>query len=232
LALYSPLGANAGNFLTDSVLALVVGDGQYCPLSPSNTTCNYFTAPIQLIEYTTITPGASSVQSISLPVLSISANDWYLGQMQPCADGSCAVFSAQETAPYSNIFYPGQENYVGGILTRPYINGNRVMVRIKTDGTVDMSTKIDAANYDGIIKGVCAQDSSGFWIAGNATGNKGIIYMNSGAVNTHTVVYKMQPVVVDPAILAATLEVIPCTWSEPKTYAYVDTPNPATRSES
>ncbi len=79
-------------FSTDSVLALVVGDGRYCPMSPANATCNYFTAPIQLIEYNTITPGASSVQTISLPGLSISANDWYLGQMQPCADGSCAVF--------------------------------------------------------------------------------------------------------------------------------------------
>jgi hypothetical protein len=189
LALFSPT-VNAAGFLTSSILALVVGDNQYCPRAPANATCNYFTAPIQLIEYNAATAGAASVQTIAMPSLSISANDFYLGQIQPCADGSCAVFAAQESVAYSPVNYVGQVSFTGGTLTRPYINGNRVMVQIKPDGTVDTSTKIDATNYDGIIKGVCAQDSTGFWIAGNATGNKGIIYMNSGAVNTHTVVYQ------------------------------------------
>ena len=123
---------------------MVVGDNQFCPLSPANVTCNYFTAPIQLVEYN-VNSGAS-VQSIALPTLSISANDFYIGAMQLCADGSCAVFAAQEAAPFSNVLYPGHVNYVGGVLTRPYINGNRVLARITTSGTVDTSPKIQAAN--------------------------------------------------------------------------------------
>jgi hypothetical protein len=219
---------NAAGFLTDSILALVVGDNQYCPRAPANATCNYFTAPIQLIEYNAATAGAASVQTIAMPSLSISANDFYLGQIQACADGSCAVFAAQEAAPFSSVLYPGHVSYVGGVLTRPYINGNRVMVRIKSDGTVDTSTKIDATNYDGIIKGVCAQDSTGFWIAGNATGNKGIIYMNSGAVNTHTVVYQNAACggscYTGCHARSNTLYLV----RTQSAYAYVDTPNPLT----
>jgi len=229
LALYSPLGANAGNFLTDSVLALVVGDNQYCPQAVANATCNYFTAPIQLVEYNANTANAASVQTISMPSLSISANDWYLGQIQPCADGSCAVFSAQGTPPFSSVLYPGHVSYVGGTLTIPYVNGDRVMVRIKSDGTVDTSTKISAANYDGIVKGVCAQDSTGFWIAGNATG-KGIVYMAAGAVNTHTVVYANAACGVGQSCYTGchsrsdTMYMVRTQGA----YAYVDTPNPAT----
>ena len=206
---------------------MVVGDNQFCPLSPANATCNHFTAPIQISEYNVDTPGANVVQSIALPSLSISANDFYLGQMQLCADGSCAVFAAQETAPFSNVLYPGHVNYVGGVLTRPYINGNRVLARITTSGTVDTSTKINAANYDGIIKGVCALDSTGFWIAGNATGGKGIVHMNSSAVNTHTVVYNNAACGGGSCYTgcharANTLYLVRTQGS----YAYVDTPNP------
>jgi sugar lactone lactonase YvrE len=175
-------------FRADSVLALVVGDDEYCPRAPANTTCLYFTAPIRLNEYNLNT--GSLVQSGSLPSLSMSATDFYLGAMQPCADGSCAVFGAQETPLYTNTNYPGQVNYVGGTLTRPFINGNRSIVQILPNGLIDYTTKIDAVNYNGIIKGVCAQNSSSYWIAGNATGNKGIIQMFHGAVNTHTIIHQ------------------------------------------
>jgi hypothetical protein len=209
---------------------LVVGDNQFCPKAPiANATCNYFTAPIQLVEFNANTANAATVQSIAMPTLSISANDWYLGQMQPCADGSCAVFSAQESAPFSRVNYPGHVNYVGGVLTIPYINGNRVMVRIKSDGTVDTSTKIDDVNYNGIVKGICAQDSTGFWIAGNATG-KGIVYMAAGAVNTHTVVYANGACGSGGSCYTGchsrsnTMYMV----RTQSAYAYVDTPNPAT----
>jgi len=206
---------------------LVVGDNEFCPQSPANSTCNYFTAPIQLVEFNANTANAGSVQSISMPSLSMSANDFYLGQMQPCADGSCAVFAAQETVPSPSVLYPGRVGFVGGTLTRPYIDGNRVMVRITTSGTVDTSTKIDAVNYDGIVKGVCAQDSTGFWIAGNATGGKGIVYMAAGAVNTHTVVYSNGDCSGGSCYTgcharADTLYMVRTI----NQYAYVDTPNP------
>ena len=234
-SLTSPLGSisvsacvasTTAAFKTDSILALVVGDNEFCPRTTANATCNYFTTPLQLVEYNANTANAATVQSIAMPTLSISANDWYLGQMQPCADGSCAVFAAQGIAPFSNVLYPGQVSYVGGVLTRPYINGNRVMVRIKTDGTVDTSTTIDAANYDGIIKGVCAQDSTGFWIAGNATGGKGIVYMAAGAVNTHTVVYNNAACggscYTGCHSRSDTMYLVRTQGS----YAYVDSPNP------
>jgi hypothetical protein len=221
------LYANAAPFLHDTVLAMVVGDNQYCPLTPANITCNYFTAPIQLVEYNAVNSGAASVQTISLPSLSLSANDWYLGQMQLCGDGSCAVFAAQEAAPFSNVNYPGRVGYTGGVLTRPYINGNRVLVQLKPDGTVDTSTKIDATNYDGIIKGICAQDTSGFWIAGNATGNKGIIHMNTSAVNTYKIVHQNSACDGGSCYTGChardnTLYLVRTQSS----YAYVDTPNP------
>jgi hypothetical protein len=206
---------------------MVVGDNEYCPRTPANITCNYFTAPIQLVEYNAVNSGAASVQTISLPSLSLSANDWYLGQMQLCGDGSCAVFAAQEAAPFSNVNYPGRVEYVGGVLTRPYINGNRVLVQLKPDGTVDTSTKIDAANYDGIIKGICAQDTSGFWIAGNATGNKGIIHMNTSAVNTHRIVHQNSACGGGSCYTGChardnTLYLVRTQAA----YAYIDTPNP------
>jgi hypothetical protein len=142
-------------FKADSILAMVVGDDEYCPRAPANTTCLYFTAPIRLNEYSGSTVGdLGLVQSRVLPNVSISANDFYLGQMQPCADGSCAVFAAQETPPYTNVLYPGRVGYVGGTLTRPFINGNRIIVQIQPNGIIDFTTKIDAANYNGIIKGV------------------------------------------------------------------------------
>jgi hypothetical protein len=227
VALLAPLANAQTSFKLNTVLAMIVGDNQFCPLSPANATCNHFTAPIQLAEYNVDTPGAATVQTISLPSLSISANDFYLGQMQLCADGSCAVFAAQETAPFSNVLYPGHVNYVGGVLTRPYINGNRVLARIRVDGTVDTSTKINAANYDGIIKGVCALDSTGFWIAGNATGNKGIVHMNSSAVNTHAVVYNNAACGGGSCYTGCharnnTIYLVRTQGS----YAYVDTPNP------
>jgi len=227
VAFLAPLANAQTSFQINTVLAMIVGDNEFCPRFPANATCNHFTAPIRLAEYNVDTPGAATVQTISLPSLSISANDFYLGQMQLCADGSCAVFAAQETAPFSNVLYPGHVNYVGGVLTRPYINGNRVLARINVDGTVDTSTKINAANYDGIIKGVCALDSTGFYIAGNATGNKGIVHMNSSAVNTHAVVYNNAACGGGSCYTGchARNNTIYLLRTQ-GTYAYVDTPNP------
>jgi hypothetical protein len=103
-------------------------------------------------------PTFALVTSVPVAGVTLSSTDFYLGQLTACADGSCVMFAAGTDVA-------GAPTLTG----RPYLPGARVIVRIAQDGTVDTTTHIAASDYDGIIRGVCSFDGSGYWVVGNAS---------------------------------------------------------------
>lgn len=103
---------------------------------------------------------ASLMLSKKMLSVSQSASDAYIGALSLCADGSCAVFGANTAT--------SQTTYTS---TRPYIRGNRAIVRISHDTTIDTTTQISDTSLNGIIKGVCSFDGTGYFVVGNNSDN-------------------------------------------------------------
>ena len=91
-----------------------------------------------------------------MPGVTLSATDRFLGTLSRCADGSCVAFAAGTDAPGTMP-----------LAAAPYFPAPRVVVRVSADGTVDTSTTIPATAFNGIVKGVCSFDGSGYWVVGN-----------------------------------------------------------------
>ena len=53
-------------------------------------------------------------------------------------------------------------------------------MRITADQTVSTSTQIAPADYNGVLKGVCSFDGTGYWLAGNAS-NTCVGYVAQGS---------------------------------------------------
>jgi sugar lactone lactonase YvrE len=118
---------------------------------------------------------ASLVATTPLTGVTLSATDFYQGALSLCADGTCAVLGATAAAP-------GQAPSLGP----PYFAADRVIVRVAANGSVDTSTRVAAADYQGMIKGVCSFGSSagsgggGYFLVGNAT-TSCVSYVKHGA---------------------------------------------------
>lgn len=94
----------------------------------------------------------------------VSGNDVTQGSLTSCADYSCVTFggfvSSDGEAPST---------------TRPHFPGNRIVGRMQaasasSSSPFTLSTKtLTTSQYDGIIKGVCAKSSEGYFIVGNST---------------------------------------------------------------
>jgi len=153
-----------------SILVVRVGDGALCP--STSTSCTRATQ-VYIDEYNYITGGL--IGSQTLAGITLSGNDQYVGALSRCADGTCTVFGAQ-TAPTSTV----------ATTTSPYFTGNRVIVRVKSDNSIDTSTTLAQADYNGLFKGVCSKDGTGYWIAGNAT-NTCIGYVAHGTSSSNFV---------------------------------------------
>jgi len=136
-----------------SLLVLRVGDGTACP--STTATCTGARG-LYVDEYNTNTGGL--VGSTAITGVTLSSTDQYVGALSRCGDGSCVVFGGQTVA-----------SGTGATTTSPFFTGDRVVVRINSAGTIDTSTKIAQADYNGLFKGVCSFDGTGYFIAGNAT---------------------------------------------------------------
>jgi hypothetical protein len=94
----------------------------------------------------------------------VSGNDVTQGSLSSCADYSCVTFggfvSSDGEAPST---------------TRPHFPGDRIVGRMQaasasSSSPFTLSTKtLTTTQYDGIIKGVCAKNSEGYFIVGNST---------------------------------------------------------------
>ena len=154
-----------------SLIVLRVGDFTACP--SANSICTRAT-PVYLDEYNMFTGAIVSSQTV--PGVTLSGNDQYVGAISRSANGGYAVFGGQADAP-GTAATAGGNNWAG----------NRVVVRIKYDQTMDASTQLTAANWGGVIKGACSADGTGFWVAGNATYGC-VVYVPFGSTTTVNVV--------------------------------------------
>ena len=142
-----------GAYSTSSLLVVRVGDGVACPSSSAACTR---AAPLFLDEIDMVSGALLSTQAI--PGATLSANDQYVGALSRCGNGACVVFGAQADGAGT-----------AATAASPYFAGSRIVVRIGASGAADTSTRLSLASYNGLFKGVCSLDGSGFWVAGNST---------------------------------------------------------------
>jgi hypothetical protein len=94
----------------------------------------------------------------------VAGNDATQGSLTSCADFSCVTFGGFESTD-------GEAPST----TRPHFPGNRIVGRMQaasgsSSTPFTLSTKtLTTSQYDGIIKGVCAKSSEGYFIVGNST---------------------------------------------------------------
>jgi hypothetical protein len=153
-----------------SVLVVRVSDQNTCP--SINALCGRAT-PVYLDEINVLT--GATLSSTLLQSVTLAGNDPYVGAISRCANGRCAVFGAQNsidaTAPTT---------------TAPFFSASRTIVRIGSDNTVVNTTKVLSADYNGLFKGVCSLDGTGYWLAGNATSTC-ISYVADGTTSANVV---------------------------------------------
>ena len=172
LAAAAPALCASAAFSPTSLLALrVASSAGATPACPSADAACARATEVYLDEYDVGTlPTFSLVRTQLIAGVTLSGTDFYVGQLVPCADGSCVIFAAGTDAP-------GTAPQAGP----PYWPAPRVIVRISQDGTIDASTRIAAADFNGVVKGVCSFDGSGYWVVGNATNGGCVGYVKHGA---------------------------------------------------
>jgi hypothetical protein len=161
----------AAGYSSSSLLLLRAAGAAGPPNCPSADAACSRAAQVFLDEYAKDGSGAYQLAaSTAVPGVTLSSTDFFLGALSPCADGSCVAFAANTDAPGTA---PGA--------TAPFFPAPRVIVRVNMDGSVDTSTRLAASDYDGIIKGVCSFDGSGYWVVGNASNGGCVGYVKHGA---------------------------------------------------
>ena len=169
----------AGPFAASTLLAVRVASSDTAPACPSPDAACSRATEVWLDEYDiTQRPFFGLVRTSRIPGVTLSGTDRALGTLTPCADGTCVVFAAGTDAPGT-----------APLPSPPFFPAPRVIVRISSDGSVDTSTTIAAAAFNGIIKGVCSFDGSGYWVVGNNTDAACVGYVrHGGGAGGYTVV--------------------------------------------
>ena len=183
VALLAPRGARGAAFTDGNLVAMRVGRGG----GPAAALTQAATA-VFLDEYT---PAGALVQSLLMPV-TISGYDLLIGQLSRSADGAYLTFgalSAPEGTPAG--CGTGGYGYTNTVPNSCFANWPRAIVRVDAGGNVAV-TNLSASVYDGIIKGVCTYDGSGYYIVGNASvasGSAGVAWVPHGGSTATSLAY-------------------------------------------
>jgi sugar lactone lactonase YvrE len=158
---YYSLGWTTGN-----LIVLRVGT----PGSGTLLSSNY--APVYLVE---INPSSTStpVSSTLISGVTLSGTDYTQGSLSLSADKS-------------NLYFGGMLASAGTSVSTssPYGSNARAIVRIDSSETV-YTTSLSNTVYNGVIKAVCAKDSSGGWILGNSS-TIAVGFVTDGSTNSIT----------------------------------------------
>jgi sugar lactone lactonase YvrE len=149
---------------TDNLILLRVGTPGIGTLLSSNY------APVYLVE---INPSSSStpVSSTLISGVTLSGTDYTQGSLSLSADKS-------------NLYFGGMLASTGTSVSTssPYGSNARAIVRIDSSETV-YTTSLSNTVYDGVLKAVCAKDSSGGWILGNSS-TIAVGFVTDGSTNS------------------------------------------------
>ena len=128
-----------------------------------------------------------AVQSIAAPGVTLAGNDYVQGSLSLSADGASASF-AGVGAPAGASATGNQGAACVGTCWPGF---TRVIARVAWDGGVSAATTLSAAaGFDGVIKGVCARDASGYYVVGNSTSVNAIVgYVPHGSSNGFVPLY-------------------------------------------
>jgi hypothetical protein len=179
LAALAPRAATAAPFKDGNLVAMRVGRGG---------TLTQAATAVFLDEYTV---SGAIVQSILMPV-TVSGSDLLIGQLSRSADGAYLTFgalSAPEGTPAG--CGTGGYGYKNTVRNSCFKDWPRAIVRVDAGGNVAV-TNLSASVYDGIIKGVCTYDGSGYYIVGNssvASGSAGVAWVPHGGSTAASLVY-------------------------------------------
>ena len=148
--------------------------------------------PVHIDEYAGSEDSFRLVQSIDLPAVAAAARDALFnsssvneGYLTLSGDGQWLTVMGYDTVLTSGNIYS---------LTNasPNLTTDRIIGRIKYDGTVDLSTRLrnlmpTGGKRDGAtVEGVITDDGSHFWMGSNQ-GLKGVIYSPAGGTTASTV---------------------------------------------
>jgi hypothetical protein len=162
----SPLGVDPGSTINENDL-IVSYVRRQCDVATgactelTNASAKLYTIPISTLNVT----GRWSAQSnYEMDTgVSVSGNDLTQGSLTSCGDYSCVTFG-------------GFISFDGEVPSsiRPHFSGDRVVVRMEASSSSAFSVvqkSFSTSVYDGLIKGVCARSSDGYFIVGNSSTN-------------------------------------------------------------
>ena len=225
LLLIAPAPAAATPYQPTSVLMVRVGDGSTCP-SPSAAAACHKAVPVFIDEYNTNT--GALVQSQSVTGVTATADDFYTQTLVRCGDGSCATFGAGAVAAGTVATSSGNDPNGSPAYT---LAGNRVVVRIKYDTTIDTSTVFTPAQLPGAIKGVCSLDGTGYWVASNSS-TMGMVYVPHGQGANRVVLNNGSDYLGNYVACIAVTTPTPALYfgRSQFLYGFIDNPSPQTQS--
>jgi hypothetical protein len=145
----APAGAP---FAAGSVLVVRVGDG--------SSALTGALAPLALEEVAASAAGAL-LQTVST-TLAAAGNDPTLGALTRSANGQFAVLVGVSGVG------PGLPAGAAAPFFGPF--STRSIARVAADGSVDASTQLPVAAYDGLLRGACSLNGSGYFLVGNSSG--------------------------------------------------------------
>jgi len=208
-----------------SVLMVRVGDGFACPSTSTAVACRK-TVPIFVDEYNSLT--GALVQSQSVAGATAVADDFYTHTLVRCGDGSCATFGAGADAAGVTATAAGNDANGFPAFTLP---GNRVIVRIRYDSTIDTSTVFTTAQLPGAIKGVCSLDGTGYWVASNSSA-MGMVYVPHGQGANRVVLNNGSDFLGNYVACTAVTTPTPALYfgRAQFQYGFIDNPSPQTQS--
>lgn len=172
----------AATLTTGNLVIYRVGNGSGSLLNTGN--------PVFLDEYT---PAGALVQSIALPTAISGANKRLVasgtaasdGMLTRSVDGQYLIATGYDAALPTT-----------GIASTSSASVNRVIGRVKYDGTVDTSTALTDASDGGNVRSAASIDGTSFWTTGDAGG---IRFALSGATTStqleSTIVKLRQPLI-------------------------------------
>ena len=224
IALLAPRAA-ATPFQPSSVIMVRVGDGFACPSTSTAVACHK-AVPVFIDEYNTNT--GALVQSLPVAGVTAAADDWFTQTLVRCGDGSCATFGAGADAAGTVATAAGNDAMGFPAFTLP---GNRVVVRIRYDTTIDTSTVFTTTQLPGAIKGVCSLDGTGYWVASNSS-TMGMVYVPHGQGANRVVLNNGTDYLGNYVACVAVKTPTPALYfgRAENEFGYIDNPNPQSQS--
>ena len=157
----------AASFTSGNLVVVRVGGGS-AALSSVAT-------PVYLDEYT---PSGSLVQSIEMPKAVSGSNKRFMLSGSATSEGALSLSTNSKYLVFGGY---DADSATAGVASTASATVNRVVARVDSSGSVDITTALTDFSTGNNIRSVTSADGSSFWVSGGATG---IAYAALGATTS------------------------------------------------